>query len=51
MAADRPVVTVCESGPRAAVAASVLCACGIDARPVLDGGIASWKASGRPTVP
>jgi len=50
MAADRPVVTVCESGPRAAVAASVLCACGIDARPVLDGGIASWKASGRPTV-
>jgi len=38
----RPVVTICESGPRAAVAASVLCAAGVDARPVLDGGIAEW---------
>ncbi len=30
---DRPVVTICESGARAAVAASILAARGIDARP------------------
>ena len=48
--ADREVVTVCESGPRAAVAASILRSRGIDARPVLDGGVSTWKASGRPTV-
>jgi hydroxyacylglutathione hydrolase len=39
----RPVVTICESGPRAAVAASVLRAAGVDARPVLDGGISGWR--------
>jgi glyoxylase-like metal-dependent hydrolase (beta-lactamase superfamily II)/rhodanese-related sulfurtransferase len=39
----RPVVTICSSGPRAAVAASVLQAVGVDARPVLDGGVASWR--------
>jgi glyoxylase-like metal-dependent hydrolase (beta-lactamase superfamily II)/rhodanese-related sulfurtransferase len=38
----RPVVTICESGPRAAVAASVLCAAGVKARPVLEGGTAAW---------
>jgi hydroxyacylglutathione hydrolase len=38
-----PVVTICESGPRAAVAASVLQSAGIDARPVLDGGVATWR--------
>ncbi len=38
----RPVVTICESGPRAAVAASVLQSAGLDARPVLDGGVATW---------
>jgi glyoxylase-like metal-dependent hydrolase (beta-lactamase superfamily II)/rhodanese-related sulfurtransferase len=38
----RPVVTICESGPRAAVAASVLQAAGVDARPVLEGGVATW---------
>jgi hydroxyacylglutathione hydrolase len=47
MPSDRKVVTVCESGARAAVAASVLAARGIDARPVVEGGIASWLASGR----
>jgi hydroxyacylglutathione hydrolase len=47
---DRPVVTICESGARAAVAASVLAARGVDARPVLDGGIGSWRSSGRPVV-
>jgi glyoxylase-like metal-dependent hydrolase (beta-lactamase superfamily II)/rhodanese-related sulfurtransferase len=36
---DKPVVTVCESGARAAIAASVLAREGFDARPVVDGGI------------
>jgi hydroxyacylglutathione hydrolase len=39
---ERPIVTICESGARAAVAASVLQSVGLDARPVLDGGIGSW---------
>jgi hydroxyacylglutathione hydrolase len=39
----RPVVTICSSGPRAAIAASVLQAAGVNARPVLDGGVASWR--------
>jgi hydroxyacylglutathione hydrolase len=47
---DRPVVTLCESGARATIAASVLRSRGIDARPVLDSGITAWKASGRTTV-
>ena len=42
----RPVVTICESGPRAAVAASVLQAAGVNARPVLDGGLEDWRARG-----
>jgi len=40
---QQPIVTICESGPRAAVAASVLAAAGLDARPVLDGGVATWR--------
>jgi hydroxyacylglutathione hydrolase len=47
---DRPVVTICESGPRAAIAASILAAKGLDARPVLDGGVAEWAARGGHTV-
>jgi glyoxylase-like metal-dependent hydrolase (beta-lactamase superfamily II)/rhodanese-related sulfurtransferase len=39
----RPVVTICSTGPRAAIAASVLQASGVDARPVLDGGVESWR--------
>jgi hydroxyacylglutathione hydrolase len=39
----RPLVTICESGPRAAVAASVLQAAGLNARPVLEGGVATWQ--------
>jgi glyoxylase-like metal-dependent hydrolase (beta-lactamase superfamily II)/rhodanese-related sulfurtransferase len=39
----KPIVTICESGPRAAVAASVLRSVGLDARPVLDGGVATWN--------
>jgi hydroxyacylglutathione hydrolase len=46
----RPVVTICESGARAAVAASVLAASGVDARPVLDGGMQAWEARGGATV-
>jgi rhodanese-related sulfurtransferase len=44
--ADRPIVTICESGARASIAASVLHAAGLDARPVLDGGITEWRARG-----
>jgi hydroxyacylglutathione hydrolase len=43
---DRPIVTVCESGARAAIAASILVGCGYDARPVIDGGISTWRARG-----
>jgi glyoxylase-like metal-dependent hydrolase (beta-lactamase superfamily II)/rhodanese-related sulfurtransferase len=46
----RPVVTICESGARAAVAASVLAAAGVEARPVLNGGIPDWEARGGSTV-
>ena len=50
-AADaKPVVTICESGPRAAIAASVLAAAGVDARPVLHGGITEWARRGGHTV-
>ena len=41
-----PFVTICESGARAAVAASVLAHEGLDARPVLDGGIPDWERGG-----
>ena len=46
----RPIVTICESGARAAVAASILQAAGLDARPVLHGGIPEWQAQGERTV-
>jgi hydroxyacylglutathione hydrolase len=39
---SRPVVTVCESGPRAAIAASLLKREGFDVRAVADGGIADF---------
>jgi glyoxylase-like metal-dependent hydrolase (beta-lactamase superfamily II)/rhodanese-related sulfurtransferase len=39
---DKPVVTICESGMRASIAASVLSAAGVDARPVLNGGVNDW---------
>jgi rhodanese-related sulfurtransferase len=38
----KPVVTICSSGPRAAIAASVLASAGVDARPVLHGGVEDW---------
>ena len=50
LANGKPVVTVCESGARAAVAASVLAAHGITARPVLDAGIPDWEQRGNPVT-
>jgi glyoxylase-like metal-dependent hydrolase (beta-lactamase superfamily II)/rhodanese-related sulfurtransferase len=47
---EQPVVTICEHGPRAAIAASVLAAAGVDARPVLDGGVSEWAARGGKTI-
>jgi rhodanese-related sulfurtransferase len=47
---DRPLVTICESGPRAAIAASILSAHGFDARAVAEGGVDDWEASGRPII-
>ena len=46
----RPIVTICSTGPRAAVAASVLSAAGLDARPVLEGGIDEWRRRGGETT-
>ena len=46
LCSDRPVVTICESGARAAIAASVLRVAGVDARPVLYSGIDEWRARG-----
>jgi rhodanese-related sulfurtransferase len=43
IANGKPIVTICESGARAGIAASVLVAAGIDARPVLHGGIDDWN--------
>jgi hydroxyacylglutathione hydrolase len=40
---NKPVVTICETGTRASIAASVLAAAGVDARPVLDGGLENWR--------
>lgn len=47
---DRPLVTICGTGPRAAIAASILRAKGYDARPVVDGGIDAWFATGGASV-
>ncbi|HET9242350.1 MAG TPA: MBL fold metallo-hydrolase [Gaiella sp.] len=47
---DRPIVTICTSGPRAAIAASMLRAKGLDARPVVGGGMNDWLARGETAV-
>ena len=47
---DRPLVTICSTGPRAAVAASILRARGYDARPVLNGGMTDWLERGATAV-
>ncbi len=46
----KPIVTICESGARAAVAASVLAAGGVEARPMLHGGVHTWQERGGHTV-
>ena len=50
MPEDRPVITICSSGPRAAIGASILRAKGLDARPVVDGGMDDWLARGSTAV-
>jgi hydroxyacylglutathione hydrolase len=47
---DRPVATICESGARAAVAASILAAAGVEARPLLHSGVPDWEARGNRTI-
>jgi hydroxyacylglutathione hydrolase len=47
---ERPVVTICSTGARASVAASVLAGRGIDARPVVNGGVSDWIEGGKPSV-
>ena len=44
------VITICSSGARAAIAASVLQAAGVEARPVLGGGVDDWAERGGDTV-
>jgi rhodanese-related sulfurtransferase len=46
----KPVVTICESGLRAGIAASVLASVGVEARPVLGSGIPDWQARGGRTI-
>jgi hydroxyacylglutathione hydrolase len=46
----QPLVTICSSGSRAAIAASVLAAEGIEARPVIHGGVRDWAERGGETV-
>jgi hydroxyacylglutathione hydrolase len=46
----RTIVTVCESGARAGVAASVLAAAGITVRPLLGAGIPDWAKRGNPVT-
>ena len=46
----KPVVTICTSGSRAVVAASVLATAGIEARPVLGAGVEDWAERGGDTV-
>jgi glyoxylase-like metal-dependent hydrolase (beta-lactamase superfamily II)/rhodanese-related sulfurtransferase len=47
---DKPLVTICSTGPRAAVAASALLHEGIDARPVIGGGVEDLERDGTATV-
>lgn len=48
--ADQTVVTICSTGARAAIAASILAARGVDARPVLNGGVEDWQHRGGRTI-
>jgi rhodanese-related sulfurtransferase len=46
LATEKPIVTVCETGARAAVAASALAHEGLDARPVVGAGVADLAERG-----
>jgi rhodanese-related sulfurtransferase len=48
--ADRAIVTICSTGARAAVAASIVAAAGREARPVLHAGVPDWEARGKRTI-
>jgi len=47
---ERPVITICSSGSRATIAASVLAANGIESHPVVGGGVEDWAERGGKTV-
>jgi hydroxyacylglutathione hydrolase len=47
---DRPIVTICSSGARASIAASVIAAAGKEVHPVLGGGVEDWADRGGQTV-
>jgi hydroxyacylglutathione hydrolase len=47
---DGTIVTICQTGARASLAASILAAEGVAARPVLGGGVPDWEAAGKPTA-
>jgi hydroxyacylglutathione hydrolase len=47
---DGTVITICQTGARASLAASVLAAEGVHARPVIAGGVPDWEAAGKPTA-
>jgi hydroxyacylglutathione hydrolase len=44
------VVTICQTGARASLAASILSGKGVSARPVVEGGVPDWEAAGKPTA-
>jgi hydroxyacylglutathione hydrolase len=47
---DGTVVTICQTGARASLAASILAVEGVEARPVIAGGVPDWEAAGKPTA-
>jgi hydroxyacylglutathione hydrolase len=47
---DGTIVTICQTGARASLAASILAAEGVPARPVIAGGVPDWEAAGKPTA-
>ncbi len=47
---DKPIVTICSSGARASIAASVIAAAGKEVQPVLGGGVEDWADRGGSTV-
>ena len=47
---EKPVVTICTTGARASIAASILAARGVEARPVLGEGMPEWASRGGRTI-